>query len=78
MPAALHPRLRRALVVGYGMGNTARALADLAELERIDIVDVSRDMLSASRHLRVPHGKSALDDPRVRVRIEDGRFFLQS
>jgi predicted membrane-bound spermidine synthase len=78
LPAALHPKLRRALVVGFGIGNTAKALTDMPELEHLDIVDVSRDMLDESRHLRVMHGSSPLDDARVRVTIEDGRFFLQS
>jgi spermidine synthase len=78
LPAALHEGLKTALVVGFGIGNTAKALTDTPAIERIDIVDVSRDMLDESRRLRVPHGGSPLDDRRVHVQIEDGRFFLQS
>lgn len=77
LPLALHPRVRRALVIGYGIGNTAQALTDSSELESIDIVDSSRDMLDQNRMLRVAHGRSPLQDPRVHVHIEDGRFFLQ-
>jgi spermidine synthase len=78
LPLALHPRVKRALIVGYGIGNTAQALTDSRELERIDVVDVSRDMLEQGRRVRVRPGRSPLDDSRVRVHIEDGRFFLQS
>lgn len=78
LPFALHPRIERALVVGFGLGNTAGALTDSAELARIDIADVSPDMLDQSRKLVTGSGRHPLDDPRVAVHIEDGRFFLQS
>ena len=78
LPAALHPGLERALVVGFGIGSTAQALTDMPELQQIDVVDVSRDMLDESLRLRVAHGSSPLADARVHVTIEDGRFFLQS
>jgi predicted membrane-bound spermidine synthase len=78
LPLAIHPRVERALVVGYGMGNTAQALTDSRELRHIDVVDISHDMLEQSRRVRTRAGKSPLDDPRVRTHIEDGRFFLQS
>jgi predicted membrane-bound spermidine synthase len=76
-PAALHPDLRRALLVSYGVGVTARALASLPGLERIDVVDTSRDVLEMSRIAQPPSADS-LRDPRVRVHVEDGRQFLQT
>jgi spermidine synthase len=78
LPLAIHPRVERALVVGYGVGNTAEALTDSKELRRIDVVDISRDMLDMGRRISTRTGRQPLDDPRVRVRIEDGRFYLQS
>ncbi|HSB60632.1 MAG TPA: fused MFS/spermidine synthase, partial [Vicinamibacteria bacterium] len=75
-PVAFHPGPRRALLICYGLGSTAAALADTAELESIDVVDLSRDILEMGR-LVDPHGRShPLDDPRLRVHVEDGRFFL--
>jgi predicted membrane-bound spermidine synthase len=74
-PLALHPNARHALLISYGMGSTAKALTDAAQLESIDVVDPSRDILDASRVV-YPQGKGPLDDPRVRVHLEDGRFFL--
>lgn len=76
LPVALHPRPRRALLISYGVGSTARALADTAALETIDVVDVSRNIIEATRLVYPTPGTHPLDDPRVRLHIEDGRFFL--
>src|SRR5262249_9740813 len=45
LPVALVPRVEGALVLGYGLGNTAAALVDTKEVRRIDVVDTSSDML---------------------------------
>jgi predicted membrane-bound spermidine synthase len=74
-PAAVHPDLRRALLISYGVGVTARSLTVLSGLERIDVVDVSRDVLELSG-MAQPPGANPLDDPRVRVHVEDGRQYL--
>jgi hypothetical protein len=76
LPVALHPGARRALLVSYGIGTTARALTDTAGLEAIDVVDVSRNVIEATRGVYPVAGTHPLDDPRVRLHIEDGRFFL--
>jgi spermidine synthase len=76
LPVALHPGMKNALLISYGVGSTAKALTDTAELSRIDVVDISRDVLESGRALFPPPEKHPLDDPRVRVHVEDGRFFL--
>ena len=76
IPVALHPAPRRALLISYGLGSTAKALTDTEDLSSIDIVDISRDILDGSQVLFKPPDASPLADPRVRVHIEDGRFFL--
>ena len=44
-------------------------------MESVDVVDVSRDILEMSV---IPHpSDDPLHDPRVRMHVEDGRFFLQ-
>lgn len=77
LPHAVHPRVERALLIGYGMGNTAQALVQQPDLGRLDVVDVSPDMLALSRTMRMRRGVHPLDDARVKVHIEDGRHFLQ-
>lgn len=76
LPVALHPAPKKALLISYGVGSTAKALTDTTELSTIDIVDISRDVLEMSRVVFQPPDRCPLDDPRVRVHIEDGRFFL--
>ena len=46
---AVHPDLRRALLIGYGVGNTAKAMTDSKSLETIDVVDISSDILEMNR-----------------------------
>jgi spermidine synthase len=75
LPLALRPDARHALLISFGVGSTAQALTDTSWLERIDVVDISRDILGMGR-IVFPPGKYPLDDPRVRVHVEDGRFFL--
>jgi predicted membrane-bound spermidine synthase len=75
-PVAVRPRVRNALVIGYGVGNTLRALTATRELESIDVVDISREIVELGA--TVSHeAKTALGDPRVHIHIEDGRWFLQ-
>jgi hypothetical protein len=78
LPVAFHPAPRRALLISYGVGSTAKALVDTRELESIDVVDVSRDVLELNRIVWEAPADYPLADPRVRVHIEDGRQFLQT
>jgi len=78
LPAALHPGIRDALLISFGVGNTASALTGLAELERLDIVDISPEILELAETIRETPDADPLHDPRVHVHIEDGRYFLQT
>ena len=77
-PMAVHRDLRRALLIGYGVGNTAKAMTDSRTLESIDIVDLSRDILEMNRVVYPEPSELPLNDPRVRVHVEDGRYLLQA
>ena len=78
LPLAVHPDLKRALLICYGIGNTAKALTDAEQIERVDVVDISRDVLETSRVIYPDAAERPLADPRVRVHVEDGRYFLQT
>jgi spermidine synthase len=78
LPVALHPEVRSALLLSYGVGTTARAITRTREIESIHVVDVSRDVLEMNRLVFPDPGEYPLDDPRVRVHVEDGRHFLQT
>ncbi|HJX65007.1 MAG TPA: spermidine synthase [Polyangia bacterium] len=75
LPQALRPDARDALLISYGVGMTAEALTDSPTLTSIDVVDISREILTTGR-IVFPDRPYPLDDPRVRVHVEDGRFFL--
>jgi predicted membrane-bound spermidine synthase len=75
-PLALRPDARRALLISYGVGNTAEALVRAPRLERIDVVDVSRTILGLSPLVARGGAPDPLRDPRVRAHVEDGRFHL--
>lgn len=77
-PMAVHPDLKRALLISYGLGSTAKALTDARQIERIDIVDISRDILEMSEIVHSEESENPLNDPRVVVHVEDGRYFLQA
>jgi spermidine synthase len=77
-PMAVHPNLKRALLIAFGVGNTAKAMTDSKSLETIDVVDISRDILEMSSVVYPDNADNPLHDPRVRVHIEDGRYFLQT
>jgi len=77
-PLAVRPDTRSALLIGYGVGNTAKAMTDSTGLTTIDVVDLSRGILALNRVVYPNEADLPLGDPRVRVHIEDGRYFLQT
>jgi spermidine synthase len=75
-PVAVHPNMKKALLLCYGCGMTAKALTDTKTLESIDIVDISRDIIEESKVVFPDPEENPIHDPRVKIHIEDGRFFL--
>ncbi len=77
LPLAIKADIRDALLISFGVGSTAKALTDSRGLENIDIVDISEDILEMST-IVYPGDENPLRDERVRVHVEDGRFFLNT
>lgn len=78
MPIALHPAPRKACLISFGCGVTAKALVDSKDLTQIDIVDISKDILEMNTVINAKPEDQPLRDPRVRAIVEDGRFHLLS
>lgn len=74
---AHHGPIARALVVCYGVGVTAGAVLDIPSLTSLDIVEISRDVVSMSDAI-YPAERHPLRDPRAKVHFEDGRYFLET
>jgi predicted membrane-bound spermidine synthase len=77
-PKLLQPAaLRRVLVLCYGVGTTVQAATDLKEVASIDVVEISRDVVAMSDVI-YPPAERPLEDPRVRLHLEDGRQWLET
>ncbi|MCU1342357.1 MAG: Spermine synthase, partial [Candidatus Acidoferrum typicum] len=66
---------RRVLLIGFGSGMTASALASYPELERLDVVEIEPAVISAAP-LLTQLNRNVLNDPRVHVTLDDARNFL--
>jgi spermidine synthase len=69
-----HPP-RRVLLIGFGSGMTASALASYPELERLDVVEIEPAVLGAAP-LLTQLNRNVLSNPRVHVTLDDARNFL--
>ncbi len=76
LPMAVHPDPKEALLICYGCGVTAKALTEVNSLENIEIVDLSKDIIEMSKYVFPDPQENPVNDPRVNIHIEDGRFFL--
>lgn len=72
--ATLHPAPRRLLVIGLSSGAWLRVLAAMPGVESIDVVEINPGYETLVRG--VPALAPVLDDPRVRLHIDDGRRWL--
>jgi spermidine synthase len=73
--ASLAPRPASILVVGSGVLGALPYLLD-HPVERIDFVEIDRRALGLVREFLPPSYRGALDDPRVRIVIDDPRRYL--
>lgn len=76
VPMAVHPNVKRVLVLGGGDGGVARELAYYNEIEIIDVVEPDKMFVDVSRKF-FPNNAVGLDDVRVRIHYEDGLRFLR-
>ena len=77
VPMAVHPNVRRVLVIGGGDGGVARELSYYDEIEAIDVVEPDKMFVDVYREF-FPDNAKGLDDPRVTVYYQDGLRFLRA
>jgi len=75
VPAFVHPRPERVLVIGGGDGGTVRELLRHPSVARCRLVEIDPVVVQACREY-LPSMAAALDDPRVEVTIGDGVKFV--
>jgi tetratricopeptide (TPR) repeat protein len=64
------------LVIGFGVGNTTHAATLHPSVRRVEIADLSRDILRHASYF-ADANREVLSDPKVTVHINDGRQHLQ-
>ncbi|QZY53809.1 polyamine aminopropyltransferase [Crassaminicella profunda] len=76
VPMATNPNIKKVLVIGGGDGGTVRELTRYKTIEKIDMVEIDKVVVDASReHFNITACK--LDDPRVSLYFEDGIKFVE-
>jgi spermidine synthase len=69
-----HPET--ALVIGFGVGNTTHAVTLHPSIRRVEVADLSRQVLAHASYFREANG-DVLNDRRVVVYVNDGRQHLR-
>jgi spermidine synthase len=75
LPVLLHPRPQEMLVIGLGTGVTVGSALASGELRRVDVVEISPEVVEASELFAAENG-DALRAPGVRLVPGDGRSHL--
>ncbi|MEP6995240.1 MAG: fused MFS/spermidine synthase, partial [Acidobacteriota bacterium] len=73
--AALHPDMRRALVIGLGTGSTAGWLGSIPAIERVDVIELESAVLDVARDCATVN-RNVLANPKVKITIGDARELL--
>ncbi len=76
VPMAVHPRVRRVLVIGAGDRGVIRELVRYPEIEHIDMVEIDPLVVEVCRTY-LPQTACRLDDSRVEIHYEDGLRFVR-
>lgn len=74
-PLLAHRDPKEALLICFGVGCTASAIAWHDTIERIDVIELNDKVLETAPEFAVANGNVA-QDPRVRLIHDDGRRFL--
>ena len=76
VPMAVHPHVKKALIIGGGDGGAARELVRYNEIEHIDLVEIDEEVVKACREY-LPQTACGFDDERVHVFYDDGLRFVR-
>jgi spermidine synthase len=77
VPMAVHPNVKKVLVIGAGDGGVIRELVQYPEIEHIDMVEIDAMVVEVCKEY-LPQTASKLDDSRLTIHYEDGLRFVRS
>ena len=76
VPMAVHPLVKKVLVIGAGEGGVIRELTRYPEIEHIDMVEIDPLVVEVCRKY-LPKTACRLDDPRLSIHYEDGLKYVR-
>ena len=76
VPMAVHPSVKNVLVIGAGDGGVIRELAAYDTIERIDLVEIDKQVVEVCKAY-LPFTASKFDDPRVHIFYQDGLKYVR-
>jgi spermidine synthase len=77
VPMAVHPCVKRVLIIGGGDGGVAKELLQYTSIESIDVVETDKLFVDVCKDI-FPEVACGLLDPRVKVYYDDGLRFLRN
>ncbi len=78
LPMLMKPEAPDVLVVGLGSGVTVGSALRHPDVKRVDVVEISPEVIEATRKHFGPVNNHALDDARTHLTLEDAKSFLQT
>ena len=76
IPMAVHPNVKKVLVIGGGDGGVVRELIRYPDIEVIDMVEIDEMVVTVCKEY-LPSTTCGLDDQRVTIYYEDGLRFIR-
>lgn len=76
VPMAIHPEVKKVLVIGAGDGGVIRELSGYKNIERIDLVEIDPMVVEVCKKY-IPQTSLKMEDPRVHIYYEDGLRFTR-
>ncbi len=77
VPMAVHPNVKKALIIGAGDGGVVRELTRYNDIEHIDMVEIDEEVVKVCKEY-LPQTACSLDDERVHIHYDDGLRFIRS
>lgn len=77
VPMAVHPNVKKVLVIGAGDGGVIRELCRYETIEAIDMVEIDELVVEVSKKY-LPTTACCFDDPRLNIYYQDGLKFVRS
>ena len=76
VPMAVHPHVKKVLVIGGGDGGCVRELCRYQHIEHIDLVEIDERVVAVCKEY-LPGVACSLDDPRVHILYQDGLKYIR-